>query len=328
MGTREKLLSLLEQNRDRYLSGEEIAGLLNVSRTAVWKAVNSLRAAGWDVDAVSRRGYRLAAGTDVLSDAGIRKYLEPEWSGLTLEVLPETASTNDFLKEKAASGAPEGYVVTAGSQTAGKGRTGRSFFSPADTGVYLSLLLRPARYTPQQAVRLTTMAAVAACEAVSGLTGEQAMIKWVNDIFLHGRKVSGILTEAALSLESGFLDFSVLGVGFNVYPPRGGFPEELRSVAGSVFPSPRGDGKNRLAAAFLNRFFRCYTAPEDSAWTEEYRKRSLVVGKRILVLLPDGQREAEALDVDENCRLLVRYDDGAEECLTAGEISILPLQTE
>ncbi len=224
MGTREKLLSLLEQNRDRYLSGEEIAGLLNVSRTAVWKAVNSLRAAGWDVDAVSRRGYRLAAGTDVLSDAGIRKYLEPEWSGLTLEVLPETASTNDFLKEKAASGAPEGYVVTAGSQTAGKGRTGRSFFSPADTGVYLSLLLRPARYTPQQAVRLTTMAAVAACEAVSELTGEQAMIKWVNDIFLHGRKVSGILTEAALSLESGFLDFAVLGVGFNVYPPRGGFP--------------------------------------------------------------------------------------------------------
>ena len=328
MGTREKLLSLLEQNRDRYLSGEEIAGLLNVSRTAVWKAVNSLRAAGWDVDAVSRRGYRLAAGTDVLSDAGIRKYLEPEWSGLTLEVLPETASTNDFLKEKAVSGAPEGYVVTARSQTAGKGRTGRSFFSPADTGVYLSLLLRPARYTPQQAVRLTTMAAVAACEAVSGLTGEQAMIKWVNDIFLHGRKVSGILTEAALSLESGFLDFAVLGVGFNVYPPRGGFPEELRSVAGSVFPSPRSDGKNSLAAAFLNRFFRCYTAPEDSAWTEEYRKRSLVVGKRILVLLPDGQREAEALDVDENCRLLVRYDDGAEECLTAGEISILPLQTE
>lgn len=328
MGTREKLLSLLEQNRDRYLSGEEIAGLLNVSRTAVWKAVNSLRAAGWDVDAVSRRGYRLAAGTDVLSDAGIRKYLEPEWSGLTLEVLPETASTNDFLKEKAVSGAPEGYVVTAGSQTAGKGRTGRSFFSPADTGVYLSLLLRPARYTPQQAVRLTTMAAVAACEAVSGLTGEQAMIKWVNDIFLHGRKVSGILTEAALSLESGFLDFAVLGVGFNVYPPRGGFPEELRSVAGSVFPSPRGDGKNRLAAAFLNRFFRCYTASEDSAWAKEYRKRSLVVGKRILVLLPDGQREAEALDVDENCRLLVRYDDGAEECLTAGEISILPLQTE
>ena len=328
MGTREKLLSLLEQNRDRYLSGEEIAGLLNVSRTAVWKAVNSLRAAGWDVDAVSRRGYRLAAGTDVLSDAGIRKYLEPEWSGLTLEVLPETASTNDFLKEKAVSGAPEGYVVTAGSQTAGKGRTGRSFFSPADTGVYLSLLLRPARYTPQQAVRLTTMAAVAACEAVSELTGEQAMIKWVNDIFLHGRKVSGILTEAALSLESGFLDFAVLGVGFNVYPPRGGFPEELRSVAGSVFPSPRSAGKNSLAAAFLNRFFRCYTAPEDSAWTEEYRKRSLVVGKRILVLLPDGQREAEALDVDENCRLLVRYDDGTEERLTAGEISILPLQTE
>ncbi len=154
------------------------------------------------------------------------------------------------------------------------------------------------------------------------------MIKWVNDIFLHGRKVSGILTEAALSLESGFLDFAVLGVGFNVYPPRGGFPEELRSVAGSVFPSPRSDGKNRLAAAFLNQFFRCYTASEDSAWVEEYRKHSLVVGKRILVLLPDGQREAEALDVDENCRLLVRYDDGTEERLTAGEISILPLQTE
>ncbi len=130
MGTREKLLSLLEQNRDRYLSGEEIAGLLNVSRTAVWKAVNSLRAAGWDVDAVSRRGYRLAAGTDILSDAGIRKYLEPEWSGLTLEVLPETASTNDFLKEKAASRSPGGLCRDRRKPDRRKGTDGAQFLLP------------------------------------------------------------------------------------------------------------------------------------------------------------------------------------------------------
>lgn len=322
MRTKEKLLALFEENKGTYFSGEEIAERLSVSRTAVWKAVNSLRSEGYEIDAVQNKGYCLSVSTDILSAQGIRKYLKPACASMELEVLPVAESTNVLLKERAGAGAEDGYVLLANSQTAGRGRLGRSFYSPGDTGVYMSLLLRPKGYSPDQAVRLTTMAAVAACEAIEEVSGKEAQIKWVNDVYMENKKVSGILTEAAFSLEDSGLDYIVVGIGINAYPPKEGFPPELEQIAGTVFQERRSDGKNRLAAAFLNHFMDCYAAGEKMDYAKEYRARSLVIGKEIRVISPAGQREARALDVDGECRLVVQYGDGSRETLSSGEISI------
>ncbi|MDD5899621.1 MAG: biotin--[acetyl-CoA-carboxylase] ligase [Lachnospiraceae bacterium] len=322
MGTKEKLLFLFESQKGAFFSGEEIAEKLSVSRTAVWKAVNSLRKEGYDIEAVPNKGYSLSVTTDILSVQGIRKYLSPVCSEVELNVLPEVETTNALLREKANAGATEGYTVIAGAQTKGRGRLGRSFFSPEDTGIYMSLLLRPVGMTPSQAIRLTTMAAVAACEAIEEASGKQAWIKWVNDIYMDGRKVSGILTEASFNMETGSLDYVVLGIGMNVYPPKGGFPKEIEQIAGTIFHERRNDGKNFLAAGFLNCFMNYYVSWEKVDYVEKYRTRCLVTGKEITVVSAGGGKRAVALDVDEECRLVVRYTDGQTEHLSSGEISI------
>lgn len=324
MGTKEKLLALFEADKGKFFSGEELAARLAVSRTAVWKAVNSLRKEGYEIQAVQNKGYSLSVSTDILSIQGVEKYLNPEHSYIELEILPDIGSTNDYLREKAAQGKGEGYAVVAGAQTRGKGRTGRSFYSPADTGIYLSLLLRPKDCGPAQAVKFTTMAAVAACEAIEKVSHRSPQIKWVNDIYIDGKKVSGILTEASVSLENGSLEYVLLGIGINVYPPEKGFPQELRETAGSVFQERKSDGKNQLAAGFLNRLMDIYTKEEIEEYAEEYRKRSMVLGKRIQILTPEGEKGARALEIDKDCRLLVEYEDGNRELLRAGEIRIRP----
>lgn len=318
--TKDRLLALLETQRGGYFSGEELARRLEVSRAAVWKAVNALRAAGYAIDAAPNRGYCLAAGTDVLSPQGVQRLLDPGCP-VTLQAVDSTPSTNALLRELAADGAPEGCAVLANAQTEGRGRGGRRFYSPPGTGVYLSVLLRPRDLPPDQAVRVTTMAALAACEAVEAVCGRRAAVKWVNDIYLDGRKVCGILTEGSLGLESGRLESVVLGAGFNLYAPAEGFPAELAQTAGAVLDAPQPDAKNRLAAAFLNRFWACYTG-QDPGWPARYRDRSLALGRTVTVLRPDGACDALALDVDEDCRLVVRYANGRVEHLNGGEIRI------
>ena len=322
MTTKEKLLALLEEGKGDFFSGEEIARRLQVSRAAVWKAVNALRASGYAIDAVTNKGYRLSPDSDILSPQGIRKYLKPEYRSLELTVLPTVPSTNALLREKANQGCGEGCVVIADEQTAGRGRYGRSFFSPGETGVYLSLLLRPAAYSPRQAVCLTAAAAVAMCQAIEAVSGQTPGIKWVNDIFLRGRKVCGILTEAAVGLETGALDYMVLGAGVNVYPPAEDFPEEIRSIAGAVLEHRLADAKNRLTGEFLNCFLDFYAHPEQKNYLEGYRSRSLAVGRNITVLSGDHAVSAYACGIDDDCRLLVRYENGETAALSYGEIGI------
>ena len=322
MTTKEKLLELLEENREEYLSGEELAGTLAVSRAAVWKAVKSLQQEGYPIDAVTNRGYRLSRGGDRLSAPGIRKYLKDACRELPITVVEETRSTNTALRALAEAGAPEGTVYIAQSQTGGRGRMGRSFFSPTGTGLYLSLLLRPTTWEPARAAQLTAAAAAAMCEAIREVTGKEPGIKWVNDLLLDGKKVCGILTEASFSMESGVLEYAVLGLGVNVYPPEGGFPKELGEIAGAVLDTPGEDVRNRLAGEFLNRFLAGYAHPEDRSFLDTYRRRSVAVGRDITVLSGGHERRAFAFGVDDDCRLLVRYDDGTEQALSYGEIRI------
>ena len=322
MTTKEKLLALLENSKGTFFSGEEIARTLQVSRAAVWKAVNALREDGYTIDAATNKGYRLSPDSDILSPQGIRRFLKPEYQDLDLTVLPTAPSTNALVREKANQGRPEGCVIVACEQTAGRGRYGRRFFSPVDSGVYLSLLLRPTAYSPQQATCLTAAAAAAMCQAIEAVTGQQPGIKWVNDIFLYGKKVCGILTEAAVSLETGTLNYMVLGAGVNLYPPVKGFPEEIQPIAGSVLERSCPEAKNRLVGEFLNRFWYFYTHPECRAYLEDYRARSLAIGRNVTVLSAGKAVSAYAYGIDDDFRLLVRYDSGKTEALSYGEIRI------
>ena len=322
MTTKEKLLALLEDSKGTFFSGEEIARTLQVSRAAVWKAVNALRENGYTIDAATNKGYRLSPDSDILSPQGIRRFLKPEYRDLDLTVLPTVPSTNALVREKANQGRPEGCIIIACEQTDGRGRYGRQFFSPVDSGVYLSLLLRPTAYSPQQATCLTAAAAAAMCQAIEEVTGQQPGIKWVNDIFLRGKKVCGILTEAVVGLETGALDYMVLGAGVNLYPPVKGFPEEIQPIAGSVLERSCPEAKNRLVGEFLNRFWDFYTHPECRTYLEDYRSRSLAIGQNVTVLSAGKAVSAYAYGIDDDFRLLVRYENGDTEALSYGEIRI------
>ena len=321
MPTKDAVLELLEKSRGEYISGAAAAEALGITRTAVWKAVRTLQDEGYDITAATNRGYMLAADSDVLSPQRIRELLIGVIPPEQIHVHRCVTSTLDLAKKLAEQGAPEGTVIIASEQTAGRGRRGRSFYSPAGTGVYISILLRPA-LPAERAVLITTATAVAACEAIEGVTGETAGIKWVNDIFVRGRKVSGILTEASFSMESGSLDYAAMGIGLNVYPPEGGFPEDIADTAGSILRDRQPDARSRLAADFVKRFMDIYSGLSEAGFVAEYRRRSIVPGRRISVISASGTRPAEALDIDGECRLVVRYDDGETAALSSGEISI------
>ena len=234
------------------------------------------------------------------------------------------ASTNTTAKQMAVEGAQNGLVVIAERQSAGRGRMQRSFFSPDGTGLYMSLIVRremPAAY----ATRLTTAAAVATAQAIEAISGRDARIKWVNDIYLDGKKACGILTEGHVSPETGLLDYAIVGIGVNVAPPTDGFPPEISDIATAMFPqnTPIDGVRERLAAEILNRLVPMVdelTAPDI---LDEYRRRSYLSGQRVLVRRMEEQgREAQVLGLDEDFRLLVRYEDGTTEALDSGEVSV------
>ena len=238
--------------------------------------------------------------------------------GITLEYYDCVDSTNRLAKERAEQGAPEGLCILSDTQTAGRGRLGRSFCSPAGTGLYMSIVLRPT-LPAQKVLSVTTAAAVAVCRAIEQVSPRTAQIKWVNDVYCDGKKVCGILTEAGFQGDQ--LAYAVLGIGINVSDPEGGFPAAIADIAASVYGKERGD-RAVLAAAVLDAFFEEYAHLSEERFVEEYRARSCLVGKGITVKAPAGDRDATALGVDDQCRLLVRYTDGGEDALSAGDVSI------
>ena len=297
------LLKALLESEGESLSGSALATRLGVSRTAIWKAAGLLREEGYVIEAGPNRGYRLISDNDRLSEPAIRRLLTGTGFGTEIHLYSELTSTNDKAKELANAGAVDGTVVIADSQSAGKGRRGRSFFSPPGSGLYLSVILRP-RLTGEQASRITSAAAVAAARAVeraASLPGGTVGIKWVNDLYIRGRKICGILTEAALDLESGLLDYAVLGIGINTAPIS--FPEELR----------RTDE--------LERELPGVGEPSPCRFLEESRRRSVVVGRDVLVTKGNETFSARALEIDDEGGLVVETPAG-RQTLRSGEVSV------
>ena len=261
--------------------------------------------------------------TDELSAEGIRALLKD--ASLRIECYPLVDSTNTVLKERAAAGAAEGLVVAAEEQTAGRGRMGRSFFSPAGPGLYLSVLLRPT-FGAEQCGLLTPAAAVAAAEAIEALSGRETQIKWVNDVLLDGRKICGILTEASVNWESGLADYVIVGIGVNVRAPAGDFPEDIRDRAGAVFEAESGAGQRcALAAAILDRFMALYRSLGSEECYKSYANRSAVLGRDVWLLSPGREPEAATvLAIERDYALRVRLADGTERLVNSGEVSIRP----
>lgn len=316
---KQKVLAQLEAHRGEALSGEALANELKVSRTAVWKAVKDLQKEGHCITAVSNRGYTLEPTSGLLTEPGIRQHLRRK--ELTLVVEKELVSTNTTARELAAKGAGHGTLVLAEHQTGGRGRRGRNFCSPEGTGLYLSMILRSP--LPMEKVVLTTSAAaVAVCHAVQKVTGKDLAIKWVNDLFYNGRKCCGILTEAAADMETGGLDHLVVGVGLNLCPPKGGWPEEIKDIAGSLFESGEHPDRQKLAAAIADELLDLFEALPDTSFMQEYRARNLVPGKDIRIIQNGQSRPAHAESINDEGHLLVTLPDGQTEELSFGEVSI------
>lgn len=317
MTVREKALELLATGET--VEGAKLARELGVSRNAVWKVMKSLRKAGYEIEAVTNRGYRLLSAPDRLNGAEIRRWLTAGAIGRELEIHGLLDSTNNRAKALAAAGAAHGTVVIADSQSGGRGRLGRSFFSPEHSGVYLTVILRP-ECAPDRAGLLTSLAAVAAARAVEKVSGADVKIKWVNDLYLNGKKICGILTEAGLGLEAGRLEYAVVGVGINVN--RMSFPPELREIATSVGNETGfSPDRNRLIAEILNELEALYGDLEAGAFLEESRRRSNVIGRTVTVLEGGKQYPAKALDIDGQGRLVIETEEG-KACLNYGEVSL------
>lgn len=315
-----KVITTLEAHRGEFISGEQLSEQLSVSRSAIWKVISALREEGHNITAVRNRGYQLASDSNVLSPQGITKYLrDPNF--YKVSVVKTVDSTNNAVKAMGAEGLPEGTVLAAEQQTSGKGRQGRSFLSPPWEGVYFSILLRP-NMSAADAGFITSAAAVAVSDAVEAVTGKQCGIKWVNDVFFAGKKICGILTEASVDIEAGGLEYAVLGIGVNITVHEDKLPEDLRSIVGGIANNCGGDIRNRLIAEILNDFQGYYNELPQKTFLSKYRARSTVTGRDIFVIKPNSKRPAFAVKIDDECRLIVRYEDSTEETLSSGEVSI------
>ncbi len=231
-------------------------------------------------------------------------------------------STNLLCKKKAMEGAEEGLVILAKSQSDGRGRMGRSFFSPEGCGLYMSVLLRP-RLCTEDCTRLTALAAVAVCRAVAKHPCPAPKIKWVNDVYLEDKKLCGILTQAAAT-SSSRPDFMIVGIGINLILPEGGFPEEIRHLATALYPChPRPDAlRDALANEVLEELFRLYRSENWQEATEEYRRLCFLPHRTVRVSRATEDFEAEVLRVNEDLSLLVRDRQGREITLRSGEVSL------
>lgn len=322
-GSEELVLAFLAEAADDFVSGEAISGKLGLSRAAVWKHVNALRGQGYRIEALPARGYRLVAIPDRLGALEIGPLLNTHDLGQTLHCSAELPSTNDRARELADEGAVHGEVVIAESQTAGRGRRGRTWSSPAGRNLYLSVILRPS-LPPQRAPELTLVASVAACEACRK-AGVDTGIKWPNDLLVGGRKVAGILTE--LSAEADAVHWVILGLGVNLNSGPEDFPEGLRDVATSLAiergqPVPRA----LFAAALLSeleQWLDLHAAEGFEPIRAAWRERSVTLGREVRVDGDGGEIAGVAEDIDAAGALLVRSAAGLCR-VVAGDVRLVP----
>ena len=320
--TKDNVLILLKSAED-YISGEEIARKLGLSRVSVNKAVNALISDGYEIDSVSGRGYRIVSSPDLLTFGEICSYLSDGAKNAGLTVFETVDSTNTYLKQHFEEYGDLACVV-ADCQTGGRGRRGRTFMSPAGSGIYMSFIFKPDR-EPSEVQDFTGYMAVAICDGIERCCGLKPQIKWTNDIIMADLKVSGILTEMAVESESHDLQYIISGIGINVNQNASDFPDELSEIAGSVsMAAGTKICRARLCTCVIESVHDMYKAwlDGDRSYVKRYAERCITCGREVKVLKPSGDVTGYAVGIDDEFGLIVRYDDGSEETIRFGEVSV------
>ncbi|MHB1420006.1 MAG: biotin--[acetyl-CoA-carboxylase] ligase [Bacillota bacterium] len=318
-----KILGLLENSLGKFISGEEISISLGVSRTAVWKHIQSLREDGYEIESQTRIGYRLLSLPDLLHPWEIRRGLDTRVFGSKIIYFKQVSSTNDAAREEAEAGSPEGTVVIAEAQEKGRGRLGRSWVSSYGKGLWVSMIIRP-EISPARAARLTMLAAVAVAIAVQETTGLMAGIKWPNDILIGTRKVCGILTE--MKAETDTVHYIIMGIGINVNQEEKDFPSEIGGVAtslslctGNIVP------RVKLLQCVLRNLESTYEEFKKSGFQpilERWKELNITLGQQVTVTTFQDSFTGTAVDVLEDGALVVQGDDGIKRVFQSGDVSV------
>ncbi len=365
MTTKEKVLQLLVQAKGQAVSGEVIAAECGVSRAAIWKAVKALRETGTSIEGTTNGGYVLADDdvftTELFSETFSNRF--PELSDCHIECFKEIDSTNTYAKRLLAecgnlrdsngqlTASGQKYhkaVIVAESQTAGRGRLGRTFVSPEKTGIYISVIYAPKGGITNPA-RLTASAAVAICRAIKNVLAElpkgctiEPQIKWINDIFVDGKKVCGILAEGVANFESGMIEAAVVGMGINIKKNKTAFEGELADVVGALEEAVAGTqtspeaqapsiSRTQVAAEIAGQVLKIFEEDASSPAAhktiiKEYREASFLLGQELTVYPLIGDKKssykAMATDIDENAGLIVTLKDGSQRTLSSGEVTL------
>jgi len=325
MATKEKLLIHLKEKKGQWVSGESLTEELAVSRAAICKHVKRLRKDGYGIASSTKKGYLFRSPTDRLLAREIRQDLGTHAFGKgEIHYFEEIESTNVMAKALAAQGALEGTLVVAETQRLGKGRRGRTWFSPDGDGIYLSLILRPV-IPASEAPRITLMTAVAVADALLSFVDIPVAIKWPNDILVGEKKLAGILTEMSTEMDS--VDYIVVGLGLNVNTAAEGFPEALRGQATSLLVET-GERVSRVGVvrAFLEHFEKCYeqltTAGFDPIMTR-WRALTNVFGQQVRVEAIGNVYSGEVVDVDSDGILVIKDESGQLQRVLCGDLCVV-----
>lgn len=320
---RKRLLEAFSENESEYLSGQYLADLIGCSRTAVWKHIEELRKEGFELEAVRSKGYRIVSIPEKITPNEIALGLKTTTLGQHIHYEEAVESTQKIALRLSLEGAPEGTAVIAEEQTGGRGRLGRQFYSPKYTGVWMSIILRP-NLAPQKAPQLTLITAVAVVQAIEEVTGLNPQIKWPNDILIDGKKVTGILTE--MQAESDRIDSVIIGIGLNVNQEKEDYPEELRSIATSLYiESGKKINRAELTRELLLKLEKLYLLylkegfyPIKLLW-ESY---AVSIGKTITARMLNGSLIGKAIGITDDGVLLMEDETGKVHQIYSADIEL------
>lgn len=322
MKNKEKVLHILYSKNGECVSSSEISSELNITRSAIFKIINELKAQGYNIESIHHKGYRLSED-DLISANIINQNLEGFVSPKRIKYLETVDSTNTYAKKLLLEEHEVADVIIANTQTAGRGRLGRSFFSPKDSGIYCSFILEPFLKL-ENSILITVAASVAVSKAIEKITGLETSIKWINDIYIKEKKVCGILTEAVTNFETGMIDKIILGVGINFNSSNDGFPEDIVNKAGALYNGNTNNiTRNMLISQLIIEIDECIAKIEDTHIMEYYKSKSMVIGKFVNVLNMGNETSirGKAVDIDKNGFLIIETESGLIT-LNSGEISI------
>ena len=317
---RVELLKLLREATD-YVSGQELCEKFGVSRTAIWKDINQLKEAGYEIEAVQNKGYRMISAPDTLSENELLSIRNTKWAGCEIYYRDVIDSTNTLAKQLAEEGHPNGTLVVAGKQEAGRGRRGRNWESEKGTTISMTLVLKP-QVNPNRASVITLVSALAVTKAIEKVTGHEAGIKWPNDIVMDGKKVCGILTE--MSAQFDYVNHIVVGIGINVHNES--FPEEIADMATSLFlVTGKHFNRAELIEAILEAFekyYEIYLQTEDlSGMLKEYNANLVNLNQKVRVLDPREPFEGTARGITAKGELIVETWE-SRKLVSSGEVSV------